>query len=169
MIYITIRFEWKYALASVIGLVHDLLLTIALLAIFHAFGFRVEIDLVVVGALMTIIGCSLNNTIIIFDRVREDLKLLRNSSFYDVITHVERDPFSDDPASGTTLFVLLALLLLGGSALFGFSLVMALGVFFGTLSSLSVAPYILYRLAMKEEPESNGAKGSKFSSTGSVI
>ena len=70
LFYITLRFEWKYALASVIGLVHDLLLTLALLAIFHAFGFAVEIDLVVVGALMTIIGYSLNNTIIIFDRVR---------------------------------------------------------------------------------------------------
>ena len=79
MVYITIRFEWKYALASVIGLVHDLLLTLALLAIFHAFGFAVEIDLVVVGALIAIIGYSLNNTIIIFDRVREDTKISRQS------------------------------------------------------------------------------------------
>ncbi len=170
LVYITIRFEWKYALASVIGLVHDLLLTLALLAIFHAFGFAVEIDLVVVGALMTIIGYSLNNTIIIFDRVREDTKILRKSSFYEVITHALNETLSRTIlTSGTTLLVLLALLLLGGSALFGFSLVMALGVFFGTISSLFIAPYILYRLAMKEEPESNGAKGRKFSSTGSVI
>jgi len=165
LIYITIRFEWKYALASVIGLVHDLLLTLALLAIFHALGFPVEIDLVVVGALMTIIGYSLNNTIIIFDRVREDLKLMRKSSFYDVITHALNETLSRTIlTSGTTLLVLLALLLLGGSALFGFSLVMALGVFFGTLSSLFIAPYILYQLAMKEEAVNNN-KGTKPSRT----
>ncbi len=163
LVYITIRFEWKYALASVIGLVHDLLLTLALLAIFHAFGFPVEIDLVVVGALMTIIGYSLNNTIIIFDRVREDLKLLRKSSLYDVITHALNETLSRTIlTSGTTLLVLLALLLLGGSALFGFSLVMALGVFFGTLSSLFVAPYILYQLAMREEPENGVTKNTKL-------
>ena len=106
LVYITIRFEWKYALASVIGLVHDLLLTLALLAIFHAFGFAVEIDLVVVGALMTIIGYSLNNTIIIFDRVREDIKILRKSSFYDVITHALNETLSRTIlTSGTTLSV----------------------------------------------------------------
>ncbi len=154
LVYITLRFEWKYAVASVIGLVHDLLVTLALVALFHAFGFTIEIDLVAVGALMTIIGYSLNNTIIVFDRVREDLKLLRKHSFYDIITHALNETLSRTIlTSGTTLLVLLSLVFFGGSALFGFSLVMTLGVFFGTLSSLFVAPYILYHLAMREGEE----------------
>jgi SecD/SecF fusion protein len=68
--YITVRFEFKFAIAAVIGLAHDVLITLGILALFHRLGFPVQIDLQVVGAIMTIIGYSLNDTIIVFDRIR---------------------------------------------------------------------------------------------------
>ncbi len=81
LIYITFRFEFKYAIAAVIGLAHDILITLAILAFLHWFGLPVQIDLQVVGAMMTIIGYSLNDTIIIFDRVREDVRILKKLSY----------------------------------------------------------------------------------------
>lgn len=147
LIYITFRFEFNYAVASVIGLVHDVLITLSFLCLFHFLGFPVQVDLVVIGAIMTIIGYSLNDTIIVFDRVREDMKLMRKSSLYEIINHSLNVTLSRTiMTSGTTLVVLLSLLFLGGSSIFAFSLVMTLGVFFGTFSSLFVAPYILLKL-----------------------
>lgn len=146
LIYITFRFEFKYAIGAVAGLVHDVIITLGILALFHALGFAVQIDLQVVGAIMTIIGYSLNDTIIVFDRIREDIKLMRRSSFRDVINHALNVTLSRTiMTSGTTLLVLLALVLLGGQSIFSFSLVMTIGVVIGTLSSLFIAsPVMLY-------------------------
>jgi len=146
LIYITFRFEFKYAIAAVIALTHDVLITLGILAIFRYAGFAVQIDLEVVGAIMTIIGYSLNDTIIVFDRIREDIKVLRKLKFSEIINHAINITLSRTlMTSGTTLLVLLSLVLLGGQAIFDFSLVMTIGVIVGTFSSLFIAgPAMLY-------------------------
>lgn len=146
LIYITFRFEFKYALGAVVGLIHDVMITLGILALFHAMGLAVQIDLQVVGAIMTIIGYSLNDTIIVFDRIREDIKLMKRSSFRTIINHALNVTLSRTiMTSGTTLLVLLALVFFGGHSIFSFSLVMTIGVVVGTLSSLFIAaPVMLY-------------------------
>lgn len=142
--YITLRFEFKFAIAAVLGLVHDLLITLGILAMFHKLGFAVQINLEIIGALMTIIGYSLNDTIIIFDRIREDMGIFRKKSFGEIINHSINVTLSRTiMTSLTTLVVLLALVFLGGKSIFGFSLVMSIGVIIGTLSSLFIAPPIM--------------------------
>lgn len=146
LLYITFRFEFKYAIGAVVGLIHDVIITLGILAMFHAMGFPVQIDLQVVGAIMTIIGYSLNDTIIVFDRIREDIRFMRKSSFREIINHALNVTLSRTiMTSGTTLLVLLALVFLGGKSIFSFSLVMTIGVVIGTLSSLFIAsPVMLY-------------------------
>ena len=146
LIYLSFRFEFKYGMAAIIGLIHDVLITLAVIALLNAIGITLQIDLQVIAALMTIIGYSLNDTIIIFDRIREDLKYSRKVSFNDVINQALNATLSRTVmTSGTTLLVLMTLVLLGGSAIFDFSMVMTIGVVVGTLSSLFVAaPLLLY-------------------------
>lgn len=146
MIYITLRFEFKFAAGAVIGLIHDVIITLGILAFCHWIGMPVQVDLQVVGALMMIIGYSLNDTIIVFDRIREDIRVLRKLPFTAIISHALNVTLSRTVmTSGTTLLVLLALVFFGGKTIFGFSLVMAIGVVVGTLSSLFIAaPVMLY-------------------------
>lgn len=157
LIYITFRFEFKFAIAAVIGLVHDVIITLGIMAILHKMGIAIQIDLQVVGAIMTIIGYSLNDTIIVFDRIREDMHIMRKMSFSEIINHALNVTLSRTiMTSGTTLLVLIALVLLGGKSIFAFSLVMAIGVLVGTASSLFIAtPVLLYfhnrELREKEE------------------
>ncbi|CRX39030.1 protein translocase subunit SecF [Estrella lausannensis] len=146
LVYITLRFEFKYAIAAVIGLVHDLVITLGILALFHKIGFPVQISLEVIGAIMTIIGYSLNDTIIVFDRIREDVHIHRKWRFEDIVNHALNVTLSRTlMTSGTTMLVLLSLVFLGGKSIFAFSLVMTIGVVVGTLSSLFIAsPVLLY-------------------------
>jgi SecD/SecF fusion protein len=146
LIYITIRFEFKYAISAIIGLAHDVLITLAILGMLHTFEVPIQIDLQVIAAIMTIIGYSLNDTIIIFDRIREDLRILRKLSFSEIVNHALNATLSRTiMTSGTTLLVLLALVIFGGPSIFNFALVMTIGVVVGTLSSLFVAaPLLLY-------------------------
>ncbi len=146
LVYIAFRFEWKFATAAVLGLVHDVVLTICVAAIANKMGLPVQIDLEVIGALMTIIGYSLNDTIIVFDRVREDMRLMRKKSLREIINHALNTTLSRTlMTSGITLLVLLTLVFLGGKSMFAFSFVMAVGVFLGTLSSLFIAaPLLLF-------------------------
>lgn len=144
LVYITIRFEWKYAVSSVIGLIYDVILTMGIFAMFHKLGFAVQIDLETVGAIMTIVGYALNDTIIVFDRIREDAHVFRKWKFEDVVNHALNVTLSRTiMTSGTTLLVLLTLVLLGGHSIFGFALVMTIGVIVGTLSSLFIASPML--------------------------
>lgn len=146
LIYITFRFEFKFAISSVIGLLHDVLITVGVIAMLHALGVMVQIDMQVIGAIMTIIGYSLNDTIIVFDRIREDLHIMRKMSFAEIINHALNVTLSRTiMTSGTTLLVLLVLVVLGGKSIFSFALVMAIGVLVGTASSLFIAaPMLLY-------------------------
>ena len=162
LVYITFRFEFKYAIGAVAGLVHDVIITLGILAIFHALGFAVQIDLQVIGAIMTIIGYSLNDTIIVFDRIREDVRLLRRLSFREVINHALNITLSRTiMTSGTTLLVLFALVLLGGQSIFAFSLVMTIGVLIGTLSSLFIASPVMLYFHNREVAQHNQATNLK--------
>ena len=162
LIYITLRFEFKYAIGAVVALGHDVVITLGILALFHKMGLPVQVDLQVVGAIMTIIGYSLNDTIIVFDRVREDAKLLRKLSFGEVINHAINVTLSRTiMTSGTTLLVLLSLVLLGGHSILDFSLVMTIGVVVGTFSSLFIAgPVMLYFHHREELSQDAALKGA---------
>ena len=144
LIYITFRFEFKYAISATIGLGVDVLVTIALLALLHLMKIPVQIDLNTVAALMTIVGYSLNDTIIVFDRIREDVKVMKRESFVDVINHALNVTLSRTVlTSGTTLLVLLSLVIFGGPSIFGFSLIMSIGVIVGTLSTFFISTTLL--------------------------
>ncbi len=162
LVYITLRFEFKFAIAAVIGLSHDVVATLGLLALFHIIGMPIEIDLQVIGAIMLIVGYSLNDTIIVFDRLREDRRLLRKLSFAQIINHALNVTLNRTlMTSGTTMLVLFALVLLGGKTIFGFALVMLMGVGIGTLSSLFIAPLMLLYFHNREEQKQLEAAESR--------
>ena len=150
--YIAIRFEYKYALSATLALVHDVLVVLGLTALLNRIGVPVQIDMNTIAALMTIVGYSLNDTIVIFDRIREDVKGVKKQTFYDLINNALNVTLSRTVmTSATTFVVLLALVILGGSTVFGFALVMSLGVIVGTLSSLFVASPLMYFFHKREE------------------
>ncbi len=155
LIYITIRFEFKYAISATLCIAHDLFFTVAAIGILYAMRVPVQIDLHTVAALMTIVGYSLNDTIIIFDRIREDAAKGSNKSFAEVITGSVNITLSRTlMTSITTLLVIIPLVMFGGNTIFGFSLVMGIGVLFGTLSSLFIAAPLLnyfHTLELKKE------------------
>ncbi len=151
-IYIAFRFEYKFAAASILCLLHDVFITIGMMGLLHAFGVPVQIDLNTVAAIMMIVGYSLNDTIIIFDRIREEMRLTRNTSLRALVNHALNATLSRTTiTSGTTLLVLVALVLLGGPSIFSFALVMTLGVFFGTLSSWYIASPLMLFFHAREE------------------
>lgn len=161
LLYITVRFEFKYAVSAIIALAHDVLITVGAMAILHRFGVPVQIDLQAVGAIMTIVGYSLNDTIIIFDRIREDSRIFRKMKFSELINHALNVTLNRTlMTSGTTVLVLIALVTLGGSAIFSFALVMTLGVVFGTFSSLFIASPALLYFHGKEEREARKSETS---------
>lgn len=144
--YITVRFEYKFAAAAILCLLHDVFVTLSLMGILHYLGVPVQIDLNTIAALMTIIGYSLNDTIIVFDRIREDMENKHHKHLPSIVNHALNATLSRTSiTSGTTLLVLIALVCLGGASIFGFALVMLIGVIFGTLSSWFIAsPLMLY-------------------------
>jgi preprotein translocase subunit SecF len=137
LIYLAIRFELRFGFAAVIATAHDILLTLGILAIF-----RLEIALPTVAAVLTILGYSLNDTIIVFDRIRENMNM-KGARKRDPIELVNQSINETLPrtvlTSGTTLAVLLALLLLGGTVIRDFTVVLILGILIGTYSSIFVA------------------------------
>ncbi len=153
--YIAVRFEYKYAIAAVLCLLHDVFITLGFVGILHALKVPVQIDLNTIAALMTIIGYSLNDTIIIFDRIREDVLTSRNKSMREIVNTALNTTLSRTSiTSGTTLLVIIALVVLGGASIFSFSLVMLIGIFFGTLSSWFIAaPLMLFFHSKEEEKE----------------
>lgn len=140
MIYISMRFEWIYAIAATCGLAYDLIFTLSAISILHFLHVPLQIDLHTIAALMTIVGYSLNDTIIIFDRIREDIKNRGRLSFKEIITGALNSTLSRTlMTSLTTLIVLVALVIFGGSTIFSFASVMTIGVIIGTFSSLFIA------------------------------
>lgn len=151
-IYLAFRFVYPFAAAALVCLIHDVLITLAIMGIIAFFGVPIQIDLITIAALMTAVGYSLNDTIIIFDRIREEMKLMPRRNLKETVNHALNFTLSRTMiTSGTTLIVLLALLLLGGSSIFGFALVMTIGVVLGTLSSWFIAAPLMLFFHKREE------------------
>ncbi|MCG7871668.1 MAG: protein translocase subunit SecF [Candidatus Thiodiazotropha lotti] len=135
LIYVGLRFEYRFAVGSVIALVHDVLITVGFFALFH-----VEFDLPVLAAVLAVIGYSLNDTIVVFDRIRENFRKMRKGETVEIInTSVNQTLSRTLITSGTTLLVLVALFLFGGEIIHGFALALIVGVVVGTYSSIYVA------------------------------
>jgi preprotein translocase subunit SecF len=141
MVYLAIRFEWRFGVAAVIATAHDLLSTLAFLAIM-----RIEVSLTVIAALLTVIGYSLNDTIIIFDRVREDLKKNRTDSLYTVLNKAINETLPRSVLTHATVAAAtLSLLLFAGEVIRPFSWIMLFGIVTGTFSSIYIAgPMLLW-------------------------
>ena len=139
VIYISWRFELQYAIAAIIALVHDVLVTMGAFSIFDK-----EFTLVIVAAFLTIIGYSLNDTIVVFDRIRENLRRKGKSSISDMInTSINQTLSRTLLTSGTTLLVVIALFFFGGEIIHDFSFALLVGVFIGTYSSVFIASVFL--------------------------
>ncbi len=148
LVYIALRFEWTYGAAAVIAVFHDLLVTIGIFSIFQW-----EISLTVIAALLTLVGFSVNDTIVTFDRVRENLRLRRRDSLYDITNDSINQTLSRTViTSGLVLLSVLALVLFGGEVLFGFSVALLIGVIFGTYSSIAIASPIMVWWQQRLEP-----------------
>lgn len=139
LVYIWFRFEWIYGVAAVIAVFHDTIITIGLFSIFNK-----PIDLTVLAALLTLVGYSMNDTIVVFDRIRENLKLQRRGSFSEIVnTSINQTLSRTILTSGLTLLTALALFLFGGQVLNGFSFALVVGIIVGTYSSIFIASPIL--------------------------
>jgi preprotein translocase subunit SecF len=139
LIYIAFRFEWIYGVAAVLAVFHDTLITIGFFSILDQ-----EITLTVVAALLTLVGYSMNDTIVVFDRIRENLKLSKRGSYYDVVNASINQTLSRTAlTSGLTFLTALSLLLFGGPVLRGFSLALVIGIIIGTYSSVFIASPIV--------------------------
>ena len=135
MIYIMIRFQWKFAIGSVVALVHDVIIVIGFFSIF-----QLPFDLSVLAAILAVIGYSLNDTIVVFDRIRENFRLIRREGAEAIMnTSVNQMLGRTIITSFTTLLVLFALFFLGGEAVRGFSTALIIGIFVGTYSSIYTA------------------------------
>ena len=139
LVYIAFRFEWVYGFAAVIAVFHDTIITIGLFSLFNK-----EISLTVVAALLTLVGYSMNDTIVVFDRIRENLKLLRREPLESVINKSVNQTLSRTVlTSGLTFLTALSLFIFGGQVLAGFSFALVVGILIGTYSSVFVASPIL--------------------------
>jgi SecD/SecF fusion protein len=155
-VYVLFRFEkWQYSMAAVIALFHDALLVIAAYPIARAFGLNYEMDQIFVAAVLSIIGFSMNDTVVIYDRVREYLRENPKLTFAQVVNPALNSTFSRTMITFTTVFlVVLVLYIFGGETLRSFSFAMMIGIIFGTYSSLFIAtPIILDTYGKKEERE----------------
>src|SRR5678816_1495611 len=139
LIYIAVRFEWTYGAAAVIAVFHDVLVTLGFFSIF-----QLEVSLTVIAALLTLVGFSVNDTIVVFDRIRENRKLHRRDSLYKVTNDSINQTLSRTViANGLVFLSVLAMVLFGGEVLRGFSLALFIGVAFGTYSSIAIASPIM--------------------------
>jgi preprotein translocase SecF subunit len=147
LIYIWIRFEWQFSLGAIIAIFHDVIIT---LGIFSLFSF--EINLSIVAAVLTIVGYSMNDTVVIFDRVRENLKKYSDIKIFELTNISINETLSRTIITSiTTLIALLSIYFFGGEILKGFSLAMILGVIFGTYSSIYIANPILVLLNVSQK------------------
>ena len=146
LIYIWIRFEWQFSLGAIVALFHDVIVTLGL---FSLFGF--EINLSIIAAVLTIVGYSMNDTVVIFDRVRENLRKYSDIKIDDLTNISINETLSRTLITSiTTLLALLSIFFFGGEILKGFSLAMIFGVIFGTYSSIYIANTILVRLNVSQ-------------------
>jgi preprotein translocase subunit SecF len=147
LVYIWLRFEWQFAVGAVAALVHDVILTVGVFSVF-----QIRFDLAIIAALLTIVGYSLNDTVVVFDRVRENLRKYKKMDLKELLNLSINETLSRTVmTSGTTLIALIALIVLGGDVIRGFVFAMTWGVIVGTYSSVFIAGEILRRLGVKRD------------------
>ena len=147
LVYIWLRFEWQFAVGAVAALIHDVLLTIGVFSVV-----QIKFDLAIIAALLTIVGYSLNETVVVFDRVRENLRKYKKKPLQEVLNLSINETLSRTVmTSVTTLLALIALFILGGDVIRGFVFAMIWGVIVGTYSSVFVASSTLLRLGVKRD------------------
>jgi preprotein translocase subunit SecF len=159
LIYIWLRFEWQFALGAVAALVHDVVLTIGIFS-----ELQIRFDLAIIAALLTIVGYSLNDTVVVFDRVRENLRKYKQKSLAEVLNLSINETLSRTMmTSVTTLLALISLFALGGDVIRGFVFAMIWGVIVGTYSSVFVASTILLWLGVKRDwSKPSNTTGNQF-------
>jgi len=158
LIYVAWRFEWRFALGSVAALVHDVVITVGLFSLF-----QIEFSLPVLAAVLAVIGYSLNDTIVVFDRIRENFRKMRKGTTTDVMNRSLNQTLPRTMLTSlTTMLVLLALVTLGGEVIRGFAIALIIGVVIGTYSSIFVASPVVLRLGVSKEdlvpPKKEGAE-----------
>lgn len=147
IVYIWFRFEKKFAVGSVLALVHDVIITVGVFALF-----QIEFDLTILAALLAVVGYSLNDTIVVFDRIRENFVTLRTGTPTEIINNSINQTLSRTViTSGTTLMVLICLYAFGGQIISGFALALIVGIFIGTYSSIFVASEIVLQMGVTKE------------------
>ena len=147
LIYVTMRFEWRFAVGSVIALVHDVLITVGAFSLF-----QFDFSLPVLAAVLAVIGYSLNDTIVVYDRIRENFRKLRKSDTVQVINHSINQTLPRTVLTSlTTMIVVLTLLIFGGEVIRGFSIALLVGVIIGTYSSIFVASPAVLALGITRE------------------
>ncbi|HEY0286334.1 MAG TPA: protein translocase subunit SecF [Pseudomonas sp.] len=147
LIYLAFRFQWKFAVGAIISLIHDVVVTLGILSFF-----QVTFDLTVLAAVLAIIGYSLNDTIVVFDRVRENFRLLRKASLIENINiSTTQTLLRTIATSVSTLLAIIALWVFGGDSLHGFSVALFIGVLAGTYSSIYIANVVLIWLNLRSE------------------
>jgi preprotein translocase subunit SecF len=162
LFYLWLRFEWQFAVGAVAALIHDVMLTIGIFSVL-----QIKFDLAIIAALLTIVGYSLNDTVIIFDRVRENLIKFKKTPLVQVLDLSINDTLSRTAmTSFTTLLALIVLYVLGGDVIRGFVFAMIWGIIVGTYSSVFVASVIVLRLGVKRDwtkKAADGPGGTQFS------
>jgi preprotein translocase SecF subunit len=147
LFYIWIRFEWQFSLGAILALFHDVIITLGFFSLFN-----LEINLSIVAAVLTIVGYSMNDTVVIYDRVRENLKKFSDIKIFDLTNISINETLSRTIITSlTTLLALVSIYLFGGEILKGFSLAMIMGVLFGTYSSIYIANPILVKLRVSQK------------------
>ena len=162
LLYIAFRFEWTYGAAAVLTVVHDVLVTLGFFSIFQW-----EVSLTVIAALLTLVGFSVNDTIVTFDRVRENLRLHRRDSLYNITNEAINQTLSRTVITGGLVFLsVLALVLFGGEVLWGFSIALFIGVIVGTYSTIAIASPIMVWWQQRVEASRVHARPAKDSGAG---
>ena len=147
LIYVTYRFEWRFAVGSVVALVHDVLITVGMFALFHF-----EFSLPVLAAVLAVIGYSLNDTIVVYDRIRENFRKMRKSEPLDIMNgSINQTLPRTILTSLTTMIVVSTLMIFGGEVIRGFAIALFIGVIIGTYSSIYVASPVVLVLGITRE------------------
>ncbi|WP_128515911.1 protein translocase subunit SecF [Tabrizicola thermarum] len=158
MIYIWLRFEWQYAVGSVAALLHDIFIVIGIFAVF-----QIKFDLTIIAALLTILGYSINDTVVVFDRLRENLLKYKTMPLRDVMNLSVNETLSRTiMTSGTTLMALGAMLIFGGDVIRGFTFAIFVGVILGTYSSVFVAKNLVLFIGLDRGDKPKKADKSDF-------
>ena len=159
LVYIWLRFEWQFSVGAVAALFHDVIVTIGLFSIL-----QIRFDLATIAAILTIVGYSINDTVVIFDRLRENLRKFKKMDLQEVMNRTVNETLSRTlMTSGTTLIALIALLIFGGDVIRGFVFAITWGVIIGTYSSVYVAKNVVLMLGVKRDwskPSEGGGGGA---------